>query len=101
MYLERLKDEAYFFALAQKISNYISRHEELQGLTKLTLRVIEHYYYKTQDVYDSMKNLVLLRQQEKEKEEKDDDGDDGDGEEKANQEKIKNEIEKGRINQCN
>lgn len=62
-YLDRMKDEPIFLALAQKVSDYLSRQGEVKGLTRIALRRVEHFYYKTQPVYEAMRKLAVAQQQ--------------------------------------
>ncbi|KAI7845552.1 hypothetical protein COHA_000843 [Chlorella ohadii] len=63
-YMERLKDEAVLLALAQKVSDYLQAHNELDKLAGVALKRIQHFYYKTDVVYAAMRKLALQRQQD-------------------------------------
>lgn len=63
-YLDRLKDEPYFLALAQRVLGYLSRTQDFKGLPRVALRLVEHYYYKADNVYDAMRRLTLQKQDE-------------------------------------
>ncbi|KAL4433586.1 hypothetical protein ABPG75_000027 [Micractinium tetrahymenae] len=63
-YMERLKDEAVLLALAQKVSQYLEAHNELDKLAGVALKRIQHFYYKTDVVYSAMRKLALQQQQE-------------------------------------
>lgn len=62
-YLDRMKDEPIFLALAQKVSDYLGRQGDNKGLTRIALRRVEHFYYKTQPVYEAMRKLAAAQQQ--------------------------------------
>lgn len=63
-YLDRLRDEPYFLVLATVVANYLVRMEDLVALSRIRLRLIEHYYYKTNTVYAAMRQLTLQRQED-------------------------------------
>ncbi len=63
-YLDRMKDEPIFLALAQKASDYLTRQNDDKGLSRIALRRVEHFYYKTQPVYEAMRKLATAQQQE-------------------------------------
>uniref|UniRef100_A0A7S3VP13 Eukaryotic translation initiation factor 3 subunit C n=1 Tax=Dunaliella tertiolecta TaxID=3047 RepID=A0A7S3VP13_DUNTE len=63
-YMTRLKDEPVLLALAQKVSDYLQRNGDMRNLAKVTLRLVEHFYFKTQAVYNAMRKLTMLQQQE-------------------------------------
>jgi len=62
-YLERLKDEPIFLALASMCTDYLMRIEDYANISRLSLRRIEHLYYKTTPVYNAMRKMVILQQQ--------------------------------------
>lgn len=63
-YTARLKDEPVFLALAQKVADYFSRVEDMKSLARVTLRLVEHLYYKTDAVYVAMRKLTQMQQQQ-------------------------------------
>ncbi|DBA87382.1 hypothetical protein WJX77_002170 [Trebouxia sp. C0004] len=62
LYLERMKDEPLFLALAQKVTEYLERLRDVRGLSKMALRRVEHLYYKNDLVYGAMRKLVQQQQ---------------------------------------
>lgn len=63
-YMTVLRDEPVFLALAHKVSDYLARVQDLKALPKVTLRLVEHLYFKTEAVYDAMRKLCILQQQQ-------------------------------------
>lgn len=62
--MARLRDEPVFLALSQKVLDYFTRINDTRNQPKVALRLIEHFYYKTDAVYDAMRKLTLQQQQE-------------------------------------
>ena len=62
-YLERLKDEPLFLALAQRITLYLQRIGDMRSLPRISLRRVEHFYHKSDAVYAAMRKLTQAQQQ--------------------------------------
>ncbi|CAG9465850.1 unnamed protein product [Pedinophyceae sp. YPF-701] len=54
-YLARMKDEAVLLALAQRVSAYLAKTGNTAGLARVALRRVEHYYYKTEAVFEALR----------------------------------------------
>lgn len=61
-YMARLKDEPVLLALAQKVLDYLTRVGDVKSRPKVALRLVEHFYFKTANVYDAMRKLTLQQQ---------------------------------------
>ena len=62
-YMERMKDEPLFLALASKASDHVESRRDFKSQAKIALRRVEHFYYKSKAVYEqigSTKILVLV-----------------------------------------
>ena len=60
-YLDRLRDEPLFLALAQKVGDYLARVGDARGLARCALRRVEHFYHKTDAVYETMRRLAVAQ----------------------------------------
>ena len=60
-YLDRLRDEPLFLALAQKVGDYLGRVGDARGLARCALRRVEHFYHKTDAVYETMRRLAVAQ----------------------------------------
>ena len=63
-YLNRLKDEPVILALAQKVSSHFAKAGALSVVSRIALRQTEHFYYKTQAVYNAMTTLADMKKKE-------------------------------------
>lgn len=62
-YLDRMKDEPVFLALASKASDYLGGRGEVKAQAKIALRRVEHFYYKTDTVYGAMRRMTIAQQE--------------------------------------
>lgn len=62
-YMERMKDEPLFLALAYKASNHVGSRGEFRAQAKIALRRVEHYYYKSSAVYDAIRRMTIAQQE--------------------------------------
>ncbi|GMH33638.1 hypothetical protein BSKO_01472 [Bryopsis sp. KO-2023] len=94
-YLDRLKDEPYFLALSQMVVDYLTRLGDNATLPRISLRLIEHFYYKTDAVYAAMKRLAITRQEETKEEQEKEDAPDDASDETIDDEEGSEEDEEG------
>lgn len=59
-----MKDEPLFLALAQKVSDYLTRFNDERALARVALRRMEHFYYKSAVVYAAMRKHAAESQQQ-------------------------------------
>eukprot|EP01025_Chloroclados_australasicus_P054827 TRINITY_DN6542_c0_g1_i2.p1 TRINITY_DN6542_c0_g1~~TRINITY_DN6542_c0_g1_i2.p1 ORF type:complete len:871 (+),score=150.04 TRINITY_DN6542_c0_g1_i2:97-2709(+) len=57
-YLERMRDEPVFLAIAQMSAEYLKRIGDNDNLARIVLRVIEHLYYKAEPVYKAVREMI-------------------------------------------
>lgn len=57
-YITRLREEPILLALADKAVSYFQRVKDAKNVAFVALRQAEHFYYKTENVYLSMRKLA-------------------------------------------
>ncbi|KAK9794329.1 hypothetical protein WJX73_000840 [Symbiochloris irregularis] len=62
-YMDRLKDEPVFLAMAAQTQDIQANHTDQKTLARLALRRMEHFYHKTADVYEAMRKITMAQQQ--------------------------------------
>lgn len=45
-----------------QVADYFTRVADMKSLARVTLRLVEHLYYKTDAVYDAMRKLTAAQQ---------------------------------------
>ena len=62
-YMERMKDEPLFLALASKASDYVAGRQDYKSQAKIALRRIEHFYFKSEPVYEAIRRMTQAQQE--------------------------------------
>ena len=47
----------------RQVSDYLDERGDTKGLARCALRRLEHFYYKTDAVYEAMRKLAVQQQQ--------------------------------------
>ena len=63
-YLNRMKDEPIILAIAKEMAKLYTKAGATSVVARISLRELEHYYYKTSAVYTAMRNLTEQQQKE-------------------------------------
>jgi translation initiation factor 3 subunit C len=66
-YMNRLRDEPVILAIAQKVSEHYAKTDSNSVVSRIALRQVEHFYSKTQAVYNSMRDLVEMKKKGEQK----------------------------------
>ncbi len=62
-YMERMRDEVAFLALASKAAEYLERRGDTKNQARIALRRIEHFYIKTDDVYGAIQRIAAAQKE--------------------------------------
>ena len=63
-YMERMRDEVAFSALAAKASEYLERRGDNKNQARIALRRVEHFYFKTDAVYDAIRRMAAAQKEQ-------------------------------------
>ncbi|KAK9861015.1 hypothetical protein WJX84_011860, partial [Apatococcus fuscideae] len=63
-YMERMRDEVAFLALAGKAAEYLERRRDTKNQARIALRRVEHFYVKTDDVYGAIRRMAAAQKEQ-------------------------------------
>ena len=63
-YMERMRDEVAFLALASKAAEYLTRRGDTKSQARIALRRVEHFYFKTDDVYGAIRRMAAAQKEQ-------------------------------------
>ena len=63
-YMERMRDEVAFLALAAKAAEYLERRGDTKNQARIALRRVEHFYVKTDDVYGAIRRMAAAQKEQ-------------------------------------